>query len=125
MKKFFAFSIIASFLFSTLKIEAQDIKKLTFDEVIKLAEEQSPNALMAKHRFRASYWQFRSYQAQYLPSLTLSGTTPAFSNGLEKVYDYSTNTYSYQRTNTISNMGTLSLAQNIGPTGTAVSYTHL
>src|SRR5664280_1838851 len=121
MKKFFAFSIIASFLFSALKIDAQDIKKLTFDEVIKLAEEQSPNALMAKHRFRASYWQFRSYQAQYLPSLTLSGTTPAFSNGLEKVYDYATNTYSYQRTNTISNMGILSLAQNIGPTGTVIS----
>ena len=66
MKKFFAFSIIASFLFSALKIDAQDIKKLTFDEVIKLAEEQSPNALMAKHRFRASYWEFKSYQAQYL-----------------------------------------------------------
>lgn len=121
MKKFFAFSIIASFLFSALKIDAQDIKKLTFDEVIKLAEEQSPNALMAKHRFRASYWEFKSYQAQYLPSLTLSGTTPAFSNGLEKVYDYATNTYSYQRTNTISNMGILSLAQNIGPTGTVIS----
>src|SRR5450631_2852151 len=76
MNKFFAFSIVASFLFSSLKIDGQDIKKLTFDEVIKLSEEQSPNALMAKHRFRASYWQYRSYQAQYLPSLTLSGTTP-------------------------------------------------
>lgn len=121
MKKLFTLSLIASFLFSILKIDGQDIKRLTFDEVIKLAEEQSPNALMAKHRFRASYWQFRSYQAQYLPSLTLSGTTPSFSNGLEKVYDYASNTYSYKRTNTISNTGILSLAQNIGPTGTIIA----
>ena len=84
MKKFFVFSIIVSFLFSTLKIDAQDIKKLTFDEVIKLSEEQSPNALMAKHRFRASYWQFRSFVAQYRPSLTLSGTTPDYSNALKR-----------------------------------------
>ena len=54
MKKLLLFSIIAVLLFSTKKIDAQEVKKLTFDEVIKLSEEQSPNALMAKHRFRAS-----------------------------------------------------------------------
>ena len=80
-------SIIAVLFFSAKNTDAQELKKLTFQEVIKIAEEQSPNALMAKHRYRASYWQYRSYQAQYLPSLTLSGTTPDFSNGLEKVYN--------------------------------------
>jgi len=75
MKKLLLFSMIVVSLFSTRKIDAQEVKKLTFQEVIKLSEEQSPNALMAKHRFRSSYWQYRSFQAQYLPSLTLSGTT--------------------------------------------------
>src|SRR5450759_1295837 len=95
MKKLLLFSMIVVLLFSTKKIVAQEVKKLTFEEVIRIAEEQSPNALMAKHRFRSSYWQFRSFRAQYLPSLTLSGTTPDFSNGLDKVYDSQTEQYIY------------------------------
>jgi hypothetical protein len=71
MKKLLILSIIVVLFISAGKINAQEIKKLTFDEVIRIAEEQSPNALMAKHRFRASYWQYRSFQAQYRPSLTL------------------------------------------------------
>jgi outer membrane protein len=121
MKKLLLFSIIVVLLFSTIKINAQDVKKLTFDEVIKIAEENSPNAMIAKHRFRASYWQFRSFQAQYRPSLTLSGTTPDFSNGLDKVYNSTTDLYQYKPKNTISGLGTLALSQNIGPTGTIIS----
>jgi len=121
MKKLLLFSLIVLLLFSSKEIIAQEVKKLTFEEVIKLAEEQSPNALIAKHRFRSSYWEFRSYQAQYLPSLTLSGTTPDFSNGLDKVYDYSTNQFYYRTTNTLSTLGTLALSQNIGPTGTIIA----
>jgi len=121
MKKIYLFSAIAFFMAATSLTEAQEIKKLTFTEVIKLAEEQSPNALMAKHRFRSSYWQYRSYKAQFLPSLTLSGTTPDFSNGLDKVYDSQQQLYIYTPKNTISNLGTLSLSQNIGPTGTIIS----
>jgi outer membrane protein TolC len=120
MKKLFLFSIITVLLSVTNVINAQEVKKLTFDEVIKLAEEQSTNALIAKHRFRSSYWQYRSFKAQYLPSLTLSGTTPDFSNGLDKVYNSQTDQYEYRATNTISNLGTLSLSQNIGPTGTVI-----
>ncbi|MCX6321962.1 MAG: TolC family protein [Bacteroidia bacterium] len=121
MKKLLLFSMIAVLLFSAKKTDAQEVKKLTFQEVIKIAEEQSPNALMAKHRYRASYWQYRSYQAQYLPSLTLSGTTPDFSNGLDKVYDSGNDLYIYKPKNTISTLGTLALSQNIGPTGTIIS----
>jgi len=121
MKNLLLAAIISVLLFSTKEIIAQEVKKLTFQEVIKIAEEQSPNALMAKHRFRASYWQYRSYQAQYLPSLTLSGTTPDFSNGLDKVYDSNTGQYLYQSTNTVSTLGTLALSQNIGPTGTIIA----
>jgi outer membrane protein len=121
MNKLLVLSLITVLLFSSVKINAQEIKKLTFDEVIKIAEDQSPDALIAKHRFRASYWQYRSFQAQYRPSLTLSGTTPDFSNGLDKVYNSTTDVYDYRAKNTISNLGTLSISQNIGPTGTVIA----
>ncbi len=114
-------SFLVLLFFSFHVVIGQEVKKLTFGEVIKLSEEQSPNALIAKHRFRASYWEYRSYQAQFLPSLTLSGTTPDFSNGLTKVYDSGSDQYIYTSKNTISTTGTLSLSQNIGPTGTIIA----
>jgi len=121
MKNFLLSSLIVVLVLPSKEIIAQDLKKLTFDEVIKLSEEQSPNALIAKHRFRSSYWEYRSYRAQFLPSLTLSGTTPDFSNGLAKVYDSNSDQYIYIPKNTISTLGTLSLSQNIGLTGTVIA----
>lgn len=106
---------------SLVKINAQNVKRLTFEEVIKLAEAQSPNALMAKHRFRASYWQYRTFVAQYRPSLTLTGTTPDYSNALDRVYDSQSETWIYRATNTMNNIGSLSLSQNIGLTGGSIS----
>jgi hypothetical protein len=113
--------MIGLLLFSVKKIEAQEIKKLTFEEVIKLSEEQSPNALMAKHRFRASYWLYRTFVAQYRPSLTLTGTTPDYSTAFDKVWNSVDGRYDYHATNTLSNLGALSLSQNIGFTGGAIS----
>ena len=121
MKKLLLFSIIIVLGFSSGKIFAQEVKKLTFENVIKIAEENSPNALMAKHRYRSSYWAYRTFVAQYKPSLTLTGTTPDYSNTYDKVWNSNTNAYDYRTTNTLTNLGTLSLSQNIGFTGGAVS----
>jgi outer membrane protein TolC len=121
MVKNLLFSIITLSLFVVSYAEAQEVKKLNFDEVIKLSEDQSPNALMAKHRFRASYWQYRTFVAQYRPSLTLEGTSPDYSTAYDKVWNSTTEGYDYRATNTLSNLGSLSLAQNIGLTGGSIS----
>jgi hypothetical protein len=120
MKKIFIVTslILVSYLQKTV---AQETKMLTFQEVIKIAEEQSPTALIAKHRFRASYWMFRSYQAQFRPSLTLSGTVPNYSNGFDRIYNSTTGEYEYVAKNTITSSTSLSLAQSIGFTGTTIS----
>ncbi len=119
MKKIFFVTIIAAFLFSALKTNAQEVKKLTFEDVIRLAEDQSPNALMAKHRYRASYWQYRTFVAQYRPSLTLTGTTPDYSNAYTRVF--TGGVFDYVATDMLQNLGSLSLSQNIGLTGGAIS----
>jgi outer membrane protein TolC len=117
MKRFFLYSLLVIFFTPFDNIIGQEVKNLTFQEVIKLSEEQSPNALMAKHRFRASYWQYRTFVAQYRPSLTLTGITPEYSNSYDKVWNSQTSGYDYQSTNTLSNLGSLALSQNIGFTG--------
>jgi outer membrane protein TolC len=121
MKNLLLFSLIVLLLFSSKEMVAQEVKKLTFEEVIKLSEEQSPNALIAKHRFRSSYWQFRAYQAQFRPSLTLRGNAPNYSDGFDKVYDSNTGQYTYVAKNTISSSGSLALSQAVGLTGTTIS----
>ena len=121
MKKLLLLTFIMVFLFSAQRNAAQEVKRLTFSEVIKIAEDQSPQSLMAKHRFRSSYWQFRSYQSQFRPSLTLKGTIPAYSNGFDRVYNSNTNEYAYVAKNTITDNASLSLSQAIGFTGTTIS----
>jgi len=121
MKKEGFFAMIIVLLFTSGELAAQELKQLTLEQVIKLAEEQSPNALMAKHRFRASYWQYRTFVAQYRPSLVLNGTTPEYSNSFDKVWNSQTESYDYRSTNTLSNLGSLSLSQNIGATGGSIS----
>jgi outer membrane protein TolC len=121
MKKLLLFSMIAVFVFTARNIDAQEVKRLTFDAVIRLSEEQSPDAFMAKHRFRASYWQYRTFVAQYRPSLTLMGTTPDYSNSYDKVWNSQNGAYEYKSTNTLSNFGSLALSQNIGLTGGTIA----
>ena len=68
-----------------------------------------------------AYWQYRTFVAQYRPSLTLTGTTPDYSNSYDKVWNSQTNGYEYKSTNTLSNFGSLSLSQNIGWTGGTIA----
>ncbi|HWR75099.1 MAG TPA: TolC family protein, partial [Bacteroidales bacterium] len=100
---------------------SQEVKRLTLEDVINLASEQSPNAFIAKHRFRASYWQYRTFVAEYRPSLMLSGTLPNYSSAYNRVWNSSTQQYEYASVNVIQNQASLSLTQNIGPTGGTIS----
>lgn len=119
MKKSFIFSTIAGLLLTAITSNAQEIRKLTLEEVIKLSEEQSPNALIAKHRFRSSYWQYRTFVAEYRPSLTLSGTTPDYSNAYTRVF--TGGIWDYVKTDNLQTMGSLALSQNIGLTGGSIA----
>jgi hypothetical protein len=118
MKKLLLLSILV-LLILNLRINAQEVKKLTFEEVIKLAETQSPNALIATHRFRSSYWSYRTFVAQYRPALTLTGTTPDYSTANTRVYV--NGNWDYVTTDMLQNIGSLALSQNIGLTGGSIS----
>jgi len=121
MKKLLILSIIPLYLLPMQRISAQEFKRLTLNQVIQLAEGQSPYALIAKHRFRASYWQYRTFTAQYRPSLTLTGTTPDYSTAYTRVWNAVTSQYDYVSTNILQTIGSLSLTQNIGLTGGSIS----
>jgi len=113
-----AFYIVIALIIGSLNLSAQPTltEELTFDEVVQLAREQSPDAIMAKHRFRASYWEFRTYKADYLPNLSQSTTFPEFSRAIKK-YQNPDGTYIYVEDNLNSSTVNLNLRQNVGFTG--------
>ena len=99
---------------------SQDTIHLTLEQVLQLAHDQSPQAIMAKHQFRANYWSFRSFKAKYLPALTMNATLPDFSRAFEREYDFNTGQeYYVEKFRNNSTLG-LSLTQNIGPTGGSI-----
>jgi outer membrane protein TolC len=133
MKQSFSLFFSLFFVLSSLLIaQAQTPLKYNYtyalEEVLDLAKEQSPEAIRVKNTFLASYWQYRSYRADQLPSLNFSASLPDFSRQLRSVdrIDSLGNIVTEHYPNFSNRVaGTLSLVQNL-PTGGSLSvYTSL
>ena len=113
--------IIIALFTTTAGTNAQEAPKkiLTLEEVIAMSQEQSLQAILARHRFRGSYWQYRTHVANYLPRLSLSGDLVNFNRSLIK-YQNPDGTYSYIEDNANAITMGLNLQQNIGLTGGSV-----
>ena len=72
MRKIF---FILLFLIAVWVLNAQDTLHLTLEEAVTLARRQSPQAVAARHQYRASYWNWRSFKADYLPSFSFSSNS--------------------------------------------------
>ncbi len=87
----------------------------TLQDVIEKALQQSPSAQSARHSFRSSYWDYRSYRANYLPSLVFS-SSPRLDRSINEV-TMQDGTVRYVEQNYLSTNASLSLSQNIAWTG--------
>ncbi|MDF7811164.1 TolC family protein [Hymenobacter sp. YC55] len=88
----------------------------TLDEVIELALNQSAVAKQTQTTRDQSYWQWRTYQANYKPQLGLQGTLPDFSRAVTPVVQPDgTTDFRAVRINN-SNLA-MTVSQNIGLTG--------
>ena len=100
--------------------------KMTLEEVIETAQENSLNALIAKHNFLTQYWQFRSYKAQFLPSLSLGGNLGQYNRSSVAVQNRETGEINYVDNDNLRNSLTLSVDQNFALLGGTFSlYTSL
>ncbi len=114
--------IICLFLPITLSAQKAPAKKFTLQEVITMAQANSLDALLAKHRFRSSYWSYRSYMATYLPSVSLQTDLVDLSRSIEKnvVLQDSVWVTKYAPSNRLSSTLSLEASQNIPITGGSV-----
>ena len=72
-------------LFCASPVLAQeDTLSLTLSQAIEIAQQHSPEAQAARHTYRAAYWNYRFYKANYLPSVTLA-SSPSFNKQISKI----------------------------------------
>ena len=95
---------------------AEETRHLNLEEVVSFAREQSPDALVARHRYRGSYWQHRSFRAGYLPHLTFDATIPNLNRSISPV-TLQDGSDIFVRRSLATSSGNLSLSQTVGPTG--------
>lgn len=111
-----AFVLIPSALY------AQNEREITLNEAIALARIQSVDAAVALNELKTSYWEYRTFRADLLPEVKLTGTLPNY-NKSYSAYQSEDGSYTYVRNNTFGMSGELSIDQNLWFTGGTISLT--
>ncbi|MEO8146678.1 MAG: TolC family protein, partial [Bacteroidia bacterium] len=111
-------AVLLLFLLITKLSSAQNTDTLTFtlNQVIQLANGQSPAAKIAKTTLDNKYWQYRTYKSNYLPQLGLNGTVPDFYKSYAQVTQPDGSVEFRNQSFSTSSLN-LNLSQNIGYTG--------
>lgn len=97
-------------------------QEFSLHDAILIAQENSLDAKVAKFSFLASYWTYRSFKAELLPSVNLSGGLMNFNRSLVETRNYEDGRLAYVSNNTLSNSLTLSVDQQIAATGMVGEY---
>ncbi|MDW7694354.1 TolC family protein [Flammeovirgaceae bacterium SG7u.111] len=75
--------VIIFFILITNGLFAQQVYDLS--QVINLAKMNSLSSLQAKNRKENRYWQYKTYQSNYKPQLSLDGSLPDFNSSISPV----------------------------------------
>jgi outer membrane protein TolC len=116
------FGCLAGCLLAASGGQAQETNErvvMSFDleECIRMAVDSSLQAFKAKNLFLSGYWEFRTYKAGRLPSISMSFTPIQYNSNFTKRYDYADNIEVYRLQQSVSSSGSLSISQNFEPTG--------
>lgn len=95
----------------------QKVLTLTLEQTIAIANDSSLQAFVSKNLYLSSFWQYQSYKAARLPSLTLNTTPISYSKDFTKRYISDQNIDEYRQQQSLSSNGSLALTQNIDMTG--------
>lgn len=96
---------------------SEELKKLSLQDVIKMATDSSLNAFVAQNTYYAGYWTYHNYRVQKLPFLNFSTNPLNYSRQVNQQYSFLDSSYHYVDEQTLSSMANLSLNQIITKTG--------
>lgn len=98
-------------------IQAQQVIKLDLQHTIEIANDSSLSAFKYHNLYLSGYWEYRTYKANRLPSLTLDVTPAQYRRSFTKRYDSNTDMDVYRPQQTFGAAGALSIRQNLDWTG--------
>lgn len=110
------FVMIAALL-GGMSLQAQDPIRLDLNRTIELANDSSLEAFRTQNMYLSGYWEFRSYKANRLPSLTLSMTPAQYNRDITKRYNSETDQDLYRTQQSFNAYGNLAVRQNFDLTG--------
>lgn len=102
--------------------EGQTEREITLNEAIAMARSQSVDAAVALNELKTAYWEYRTFRADLLPEVNLTGTLPNYNKSYSS-YQNSNGSYSFVRNSALGLSGELSIDQNIWLTGGKLSLT--
>jgi outer membrane protein TolC len=112
------FIFLLFIFFGVLFVSAQEKELyLTLPQCIERASEHSLQAFRAKNMYLSGYWEFRTYKAGRLPTISFQFTPIQYNSNFVKRYNFEENIEVYRQQQSITSSGGLSVTQNFEPTG--------
>ena len=105
-------SLILLFSLGALSAFAQQRITLDLQQTIALANDSSLEAFRTKNMYLAGYWEYRTYKANRLPSLTLNMTPAQYNRDITKRYDSEQDLDIYRSQQSFYAYGNLAVRQN-------------
>ncbi|MEL5893759.1 TolC family protein [Bacteroides sp. GD17] len=96
---------------------AQQRVTLDLQQTIALANDSSLEAFRTKNMYLSGYWEYRTYKANRLPSLTLNMTPAQYNRDITKRYDSEQDLDIYRSQQSFYAYGNLAIRQNLDLTG--------
>lgn len=95
------------------------VQRLSLDDVVQLAQDQSIAAKQAATLQKTNYWKYRTFLADFKPQLSLDGSLPSFTRSFVQVTQPD-GTVAFQPVSNNNSILTMSLNQNIPLTGGSI-----
>ena len=116
-KRIWAFLCILSVLCGESLLHAQKRLVLDLNRTIALANDSSLESFRTQNMYLSGYWEYRTYKANRLPSLTLDLTPAQYNRDITKRYDSGQDLDVYRTQQSYYAYGGLSVRQNLDLTG--------
>lgn len=95
----------------------KSIEDITLPKAIKIATDSSLTSFKAKNLYLSGYWEYRTFKAERLPSMSLDMTPFSYNQNFIKRYDYQNNVDVYKSQQSLYSSANLSIKQNVDFTG--------
>lgn len=104
-------------VFHLIPLNAQHTVRLDLKRTIRLANDSSLTAFRNRNMYLSGYWEYRTFKANRLPSLTLNLTPAQYYRYITQRYDSNNDMDVFREQQMFSASGGLSIMQNLDLTG--------